>query len=113
MSNTIQFKDNKILFDGNNEGELERAEALAGELSRICIEMGGSITGEHGVGMEKRHFLPEMFDAATVEVMDRVRRAMDPKYIANPGKMFPGEEAPALGMTGLHPLEKEGVISRE
>ena len=58
--------------------------------------MGGSITGEHGVGMEKRDFLPEMFDEPTVEMMHRLRSAFDPKTIANPGKMFPGKEAPAL-----------------
>ena len=102
-----------IMFDGKVEGALHRAEALAAKLLRLCIEMGGSITGEHGVGMEKRDFLPEMFDEPSVAMMDRIRRAMDPKLIANPGKMFPGKEAPALSLTGLHPLEKAGVISRE
>ncbi len=85
-----------IMFDGNEEGALHRAEALAAKLLRLCIEMGGSITGEHGVGMEKRDFLPEMFDEPSVAMMDRIRRAMDPRLIANPGKMFPGKEAPAL-----------------
>ncbi len=75
--------------------------------------MGGSITGEHGVGVEKRDYLPEMFDADSVAFMQRLRSAFDPKHIANPGKMFPGKEAPSLTMTGLHPLEKAGVISRE
>ncbi|WP_246114232.1 FAD-binding oxidoreductase [Rubripirellula tenax] len=102
-----------ILFDGNVDGMLHRAEAVAAELSRLCIAMGGSITGEHGVGMEKRDFLPHMFDENTVDMFDRLRRAFDPKMIANPGKMFPGTEAPALAMTGLHPLEKAGVIQRE
>jgi glycolate oxidase len=101
------------MFDGNEQGALERAEELAAKLLRVCIEMGGSITGEHGVGMEKRDFLPEMFDEPTVQLMDRLRRAFDPRLIANPGKMFPGTEAPALASTGLHPLEKAGVISRE
>jgi len=102
-----------IMFDGKQEGALHRAEELAAKLLRLCIEMGGSITGEHGVGMEKRDFLPEMFDAPSMAMMDRIRRAMDPKLIANPGKMFPGKEAPALGFSGIHPLEKAGVISRE
>lgn len=102
-----------IMFDGKQEGALHRAEELAAKLSRLCIEMGGSITGEHGVGMEKRDFLPEMFDEPSVAMMDRIRRAMDPRLIANPGKMFPGNEAPVLSSTGLHPLEKAGVISRE
>lgn len=102
-----------IMFDGKEEGALHRAEELAAKLLRLCVEMGGSITGEHGVGMEKRDFLPEMFDAPTVEMMHRLRAAFDPKTIANPGKMFPGKEAPALSSVGLHPLEKAGVISRE
>jgi glycolate oxidase len=102
-----------IMFDGKEEGALERAEALAARLLRTRIEMGGSITGEHGVGMEKRDFLPEMFDPPSVAMMDRLRRAFDPRLIANPGKMFPGTEAPVLSAGGLHPLEKAGVISRE
>ncbi len=102
-----------IMFDGNIDGMLHRAEAVAAELSSLCIAMGGSITGEHGVGMEKRDFLPKMYDAATVDMFDRLRRAFDPKLISNPGKMFPGPEAPALAMTGLHPLEKAGIIHRE
>ncbi|MCP4890799.1 MAG: FAD-linked oxidase C-terminal domain-containing protein [Rubripirellula sp.] len=102
-----------VMFDGSQPGALHRAEELAAKLSRLCIEMGGSITGEHGVGMEKRDFLPEMFDEPTMRMMHRIRAAMDPKLIANPGKMFPGKEAPALSNIGLHPLEKAGVISRE
>lgn len=102
-----------IMFDGKQPGALHRAEALAAELLQLCIEMGGSITGEHGVGMEKREFLTEMFDAPTVQLMRRLRAAFDPQMIANPGKMFPGKEAPALTTSGLHPLEKAGVISRE
>jgi glycolate oxidase len=102
-----------IMFDGKEEGALHRAEELAAKLLRLCVEMGGSITGEHGVGMEKRDFLTEMFDEKTVEMMDRLRRAFDPKIVANPGKMFPSSEAPALSFSGPHPLEKAGVISRE
>ena len=95
------------------DGALEKAEALAAKLLRLCIEMGGSITGEHGVGVEKRDFLPQMFDAPTMAMMERLRQAYDPRLIANPGKMFPGTEAPALKQHGLHPLEEAGVISRE
>jgi len=101
-----------IMFDGKQTDALQRAEELAAKLLRLCIEMGGSITGEHGVGMEKRQFLPEMFDGPTVALMDRLRRAFDPKLVANPGKMFPGKEAPSLSSVGLHPLEQAGVISR-
>ena len=102
-----------IMYDGNVEGEFERAELLAGQILRMCIEMGGSITGEHGVGMEKREYLPEMFDEPTIRMMHRLREAHDPFLIANPGKMFPGTEAPSLSLHGLHPLEQAGVISRE
>jgi glycolate oxidase len=102
-----------ILFNADQQGGLEGAEELAGRILRMCIEMGGSITGEHGVGMEKREYLPEMFDAATIDLMKGIRGAFDPRGIANPGKMFPGKEAPALSAHGLHPLEKSGLISRE
>jgi glycolate oxidase len=102
-----------ILFDGREAGALQRAEALAGEISRLCIGLGGSITGEHGVGMEKRDYLPVMFAEADVAMMQRLRRAFDPLEIANPGKMFPGGEAPVLRQVGLHPLEQSGLLSRE
>jgi len=102
-----------ILFNGRDAGALERAEALAGRILRMCIAMGGSITGEHGVGMEKRDYLPEMFNPAEINFMKSVRQAFDPFEIANPGKMFPSAEAPALHHHGMHPLEKAGVLSRE
>jgi|ERR1041385_7240329 glycolate oxidase len=102
-----------ILFNGREAGALQRAEALAGKILRMCVDMGGSITGEHGVGMEKRDYLPVMFSADEIEFMKRVRHAYDPLEIANPGKMFPSAEAPALQQHGLHPLEKAGVLSRE
>ncbi len=102
-----------ILYDGREEGGLERAELLAGRILNMCVEMGGSITGEHGVGMEKRDYLPGMFSEADIAMMKRVRAAFDPGELSNPGKMFPGAEAPALSQHGLHPLEEAGIISRE
>lgn len=102
-----------IMFDGRQPGELHRAEALAAEIVQLCIELGGSITGEHGVGMEKRQFLGGMFSESSVACMRRIRLACDPHEVANRGKMFPDAEAPALGMVGLHPLEQAGIISRE
>ncbi len=78
-----------ILYDGREPGALEKAEELAGEILEMCIRLGGSITGEHGVGMEKRRFLPAMFSPEDVETMRRLRRAMDPHELANRGKMFP------------------------
>jgi glycolate oxidase len=102
-----------ILYDGRVSGELERAEELAGRILRMCVEMGGSLTGEHGIGMEKRSYLPDMFSSAEIEFMQRLRAAFDPAGISNPGKMFPGGDAPALAGRGLHPLEAAGLISRE
>jgi glycolate oxidase len=102
-----------ILYNGCNPGELARAEALAGCILRMCVEMGGSITGEHGIGVEKRDFLPDMFAADEIECMQRIRAAFDPLGIANPGKMFPSGEAQALAQHGFHPLEKAGIVFRE
>ncbi|MCY4465084.1 MAG: FAD-binding protein [Chloroflexi bacterium] len=102
-----------ILFDGREDGALHKAEALAGEILAMCVKLGGSITGEHGVGVEKRDYMPAMFSEAELDVMLALRKAIDPREIANRGKMFPGGEAPALTMQGMHPLERQGVISRE
>jgi glycolate oxidase len=102
-----------ILYDGRETGALEKAEALAGEILALCINLGGSITGEHGIGMEKRDYLPAMFSEEEIDIMLALRLAIDPKEIANRGKMFPGGEAPALAQHGMHPLERAGVISRE
>jgi glycolate oxidase len=84
-----------ILYNGRNPGELERAEALAGRILRLCVDMGGSITGEHGIGVEKRDYLPAMFAPDEIDCLQRIRAAFDPLGIANPGKMFPDGEAPA------------------
>ena len=102
-----------ILYDGKQPGALHRAELLASEIIELCIRFGGSITGEHGVGMEKRSFLPKMYQPNDMESMFQVRREIDPRNIANPGKMLMDGVAPALTTSGLHPLEKAGVISRE
>jgi glycolate oxidase len=102
-----------ILFDGRHEGALERAEELAGEIITLCIDLGGSITGEHGVGMEKRAYMSRMFGPLEMEMMEQLRCSIDPKQIANRGKMLPMGEAPALHAVGPHPLEKAGVIYRE
>ncbi len=104
-----------IMYNGKEADGLVRAEALAGKILRMCIVMGGSITGEHGVGVEKRDYMPDMFTTNELDCMRRVRAAFDPLEIANPGKMFP-EGAPAVMTTaqrGLHPLEAAGVITRE
>jgi glycolate oxidase len=102
-----------ILYDGKVKGALEHAEKLAGEILKLCVDLGGSITGEHGVGMEKRDYMATMFSETDLDIMHAIRLQLDPKTIANPGKMFPGGEAPALSQHGMHPLEEQGVISRE
>jgi glycolate oxidase len=101
-----------ILYNGREQGALERAEALAGDILSMCIELGGSITGEHGIGMEKRAYMPIMFSEVDLDVMADLRLAIDPNELANRGKMFPGGDAPALHSHAPHPLEKQGVISR-
>jgi glycolate oxidase subunit GlcD len=102
-----------ILYNGREPGALERAEELAGKILRLCIELGGSITGEHGVGVEKLAYMPEMFNATDLAVMGELRAAIDPQGLANRGKMLPAGDAPALHAHGPHPLEKAGIISRE
>jgi glycolate oxidase len=100
-----------ILFDGREAGALERAERLAADILRLCIELGGSITGEHGVGLEKRGFLGEMYAEEDIAFMRRLHAAIDPLELANRGKML-GVPTTAQGGHGLHPLERAGVISR-
>jgi glycolate oxidase len=80
-----------ILFDGRRPGAVERAEELAGEILDLCVRLGGSITGEHGVGMEKREHLTRMFGRADFAAMRRLRRAIDPHELANRGKMLLSE----------------------
>ncbi len=101
-----------ILYDGRQPGALERAEALAGEILHMCIDLGGSITGEHGVGMEKRQYMPDLFTPTDLTVMEELRCSIDPLALANRGKVFPDSHAPALQHAAPHPLERQGVISR-
>jgi glycolate oxidase len=100
-----------ILFDGREAGALERAERLAADILRLCIHLGGSITGEHGVGLEKRAFLSEMYGDDNVAFMQRLRQTVDPLELANRGKMLGGGSA-RTAAPGLHPLERAGIISR-
>jgi glycolate oxidase len=100
-----------ILYDGREPGAHDRAEVLAARILRLCIQLGGSITGEHGVGLEKRQFLGEMYGAADIDCMRRLRLAMDPHQVANTGKKL-GASDEGRASHGLHPLERAGVISR-
>lgn len=77
-----------ILFDGRQEGALERAEKLAGKILQMCVDYGGSITGEHGIGMEKRRYLPVMFGEDEMDAMRALHLQIDPQELSNRGKMF-------------------------
>jgi glycolate oxidase len=96
-----------ILFDGREPGAVDRAHALAGEILDLCVQLGGSITGEHGIGMEKRAFLEHMFGPADLELMRRLRAAIDPAALANRGKMLPaanGDRSPSAAGAGQSPV---------
>jgi glycolate oxidase len=110
-----------VLYDNKNPGEFAKAEALAGDILRKCVDLGGSITGEHGVGVEKLAYMPYQFNARDLDAMRAVRLAFDPKELSNRGKMLPaaspdmplghaGQGAP--GSHNQHPLERAGVIQR-
>jgi len=78
-----------ILYDANRPGELARAEDFGNDILRLCVEVGGVLTGEHGVGVEKRDLMPEMFAEADLQHQQRVKCAFDPDLLLNPGKVFP------------------------
>ena len=78
-----------ILYDANIPGELEAAEAFGAEILKLCVAVGGVLTGEHGVGVEKRDLMPEMFTEEDLDQQQRVKCAFDPQSLLNPGKMFP------------------------
>jgi glycolate oxidase len=78
-----------ILYNEAIPGSLAKVEALGGEILKLCVRVGGSISGEHGIGADKSCYMPEMFSAADLETMMWVRRSFDPKTLANPEKMFP------------------------
>jgi glycolate oxidase len=78
-----------ILYDANVPGELDRAEEFGNDILRLCVEVGGVLTGEHGVGIEKRDLMPEMFTEADLMQQQRVKCAFDPGLLLNPGKVFP------------------------
>ena len=78
-----------ILYDANKPGEVERAEAFGADILRLCVAVGGVLTGEHGVGVEKRDLMGAMFDAADLAQQERLKCAFDPDGLLNPGKVFP------------------------
>jgi glycolate oxidase len=78
-----------ILYDANKPGELERCEAFGADILKLCVEVGGVLTGEHGVGVEKRDLMPVMFSEVDLDQQQRLKCAFDDKGLLNPGKVFP------------------------
>jgi glycolate oxidase len=78
-----------ILYDANKPGELEKAEEFGNDILRLCVEVGGVLTGEHGVGVEKRDLMPTMFNEHDLNQQQRLKCAFDPDSLLNPGKVFP------------------------
>jgi glycolate oxidase len=103
-----------VCYDSAREGEAARAEELAGLIIKACVDAGGSITGEHGVGVDKKAYMPAMFGPADLDAFHRLRCAFDPPGLANPGKLMPTPrlcgEVP--GPYREHPLERAGVAER-
>jgi len=92
-----------ILYDANVPGELERAEEFGSDILKLCVEVGGVLTGEHGVGVEKRDLMPEMFSEDDLNQQMRVKCAFDPSSLLNPGKMFPElHRCAELGRVHVH-----------
>jgi glycolate oxidase len=100
-----------VLYDNNVPGEAERAEELAGEIVLTCLRHGGSLTGEHGIGQDKKKYMPKMFTESDLDTMQLLRCAFDPHHLCNPGKVFPtprlcGERP---GPFRMHPVQKAGI----
>jgi glycolate oxidase len=100
-----------VLYDNSVPGALEQVEELGGEILKLCVKVGGSISGEHGIGADKRCYMPNMFSEADLETMQWVRGAFNPKGLANPGKIFPtprtcGEAARAESAKQFEAVER-------
>ena len=92
-----------ILYDANKPGELERAEAFGNDILRLCVEVGGVLTGEHGVGVEKRDLMTDQFDEVDLDQQQRIKCAFDPDGLLNPGKVFPKlHRCAELGRVHVH-----------
>jgi glycolate oxidase len=92
-----------ILYDANQPGELQRAEEFGAEILKLCVEVGGVLTGEHGVGVEKRDLMGSMFDEVDLDQQQRLKCAFDPEGLLNPGKVFPQlHRCAELGRVHIH-----------
>jgi glycolate oxidase len=81
-----------FLYDDHNEREIQKVLRAAEEVLKFCLSVGGTITGEHGIGVEKLHLMPRQFDRATMDQFGRIKRAFDPDEILNPGKLVPSDK---------------------
>ena len=103
-----------ICYDEKIPGQAEQAESVAAEILLYCVEAGGSLTGEHGIGVDKSEYMPRMFSEVDLSLMKRVRSAFDPRGLCNPGKVFPTPrlcgEVP--GPYRAHPAERAGLAER-
>jgi glycolate dehydrogenase FAD-linked subunit len=103
-----------ICYDERIPGQATLAEEVAGEILTYCVEAGGSITGEHGVGADKKNYMPRMFSDDDLDVMQKLRDAIDPRRLCNPGKVLPTPrlcgEVP--GPYRQHPVEAAGLADR-
>jgi glycolate oxidase len=92
-----------ILFDANKPGEVERTEAFGADILKLCVEVGGVLTGEHGVGVEKRDLMEVQFNEQDLKQQQRIKCAFDPKSLLNPGKVFPTlHRCAELGRVHVH-----------
>ena len=92
-----------VLYDAHKPGDIERAEEFGNDILRLCVEMGGVLTGEHGVGVEKRDLMPVMFSRTDLDHQQRVKCAFDPELLLNPGKVFPTlHRCAELGRVHVH-----------
>jgi glycolate oxidase len=103
-----------ILYDPRKPGEEARVVAAGAEILKVCAEVGGSISGEHGIGLEKADYMPFIFSEADLACMHRVKEAFNPVGLCNPGKIFPSNKAcvevgPAYRP---HPIEEKGLAQR-
>ncbi len=78
-----------ILYDANKPGDLDIAEKFGADILRLCVQVGGCLTGEHGVGIEKRDLMGDQFSAADMEIQMSVKDCFDPKWLLNPAKVYP------------------------
>jgi glycolate oxidase len=104
-----------ILYDPRKPGEEARVVAAGGEIMKLCAEVGGSISGEHGIGLEKADFMPFIFSAADLALMQRLKNAFNPTGLCNPGKVFPTKKSCVeVGPVAYrpHPIEEKGLAQR-